>query len=120
VTADLVAFLRARLDEDERIARACDGHTTFDGTGIVPGATARGPVMAVLPSHVATHIARHDPARVLAEVDAKRRIIDGLAEALDRHADYITGTFTVEDVLRLLALPYRDHPGYRPEWAPET
>jgi hypothetical protein len=68
----------------------------------------------------AAHIIRHDPVRVLAEVDAKRRILDGLAGALDRHADYITGAFTAEDVLHLLALPYRDHPGYRPEWAPDA
>ena len=65
----------------------------------------------------AGHIVRHDPARVLAEVAAKRRIVDGLADA-DPYSGYITATFTAEDALRLLALPYADRPGYREEWRP--
>lgn len=137
---DLVAFLRARLAVDEQVAREAtagqwrnaptsrhyeDGagpseavFTALPDTGaiVVARTGARGDRNGMVN---AEHIARHDPARVLAEVDTKRRIVDGLAEALDRHADYITGTFTVEDVLRLLALPYADHPDYQPEWAPE-
>jgi len=62
----------------------------------------------------------------LAEVDAKRRIID-------LHDDVSGGCRTCMDAelsndgpdaaawpcptLRLLALPYADHPGYREEWA---
>jgi hypothetical protein len=70
------------------------------------------------------HIARHDPARVLAEVEAKRRIV---AE----HPDYggygeSCATCAESDVdlapypcptLRALASVYRDHPGFREEWA---
>lgn len=115
----LVAFLLDRLAEDEHTARAAgsdcgpewretDG---FDG----------GPISEV----EARHIARHDPARVLADVAAKRRIIDLHAhcpeqawdgsnitgdcrECIDEH--YPCGT------LRLLALPFADHPDYREEF----
>jgi len=75
------------------------------------------------------HIVRHDPARVLREIDTKRRL-------LDLHAPDAMGTFTtctecgqgyeMHDwgpaypcaTVRLLALPYADRPGYRDEWRP--
>lgn len=56
----------------------------------------------------AVHIARHDPARILAECEAKRAIV-----AYD-HVDLATYI----DMTRLLALPYADHPDYREEWRP--
>jgi Family of unknown function (DUF6221) len=56
------------------------------------------------------HIARYDPARILAEVDAKRRIIEH-----HRPDDICDEACTT---LRLLALPYADDPDYRDEWKP--
>jgi hypothetical protein len=50
-----------------------------------------------------------DPARVLAECAAKRRIVSFAADLTEEGTD---------DLLRLLALPYADHPGYRQEWRP--
>lgn len=78
------------------------------------------------------HIARHDPARVLAEVEAKRRILDLASLAAQREAqkpgyDTVARLETalakvtapeLERVVRLLALPYADQPGYRDEWRP--
>lgn len=64
-----------------------------------------------------THIARHDPARVLREVAAKRRRIEALAEAAERGL-YITATYTAEDALRDEAAVYADRPGYKEDWAP--
>lgn len=68
---------------------------------------------------VAGHIARHDPARVLAECEAKRRIIErqqlfaGAVDAADLSVlDELAG------VLRLFALPYADHPDYDETWRP--
>lgn len=52
------------------------------------------------------HVARHDPARVLAECRAKRRLVEEL------------GAFRRGAALRLLAMPYADHPDYRQEWKP--
>lgn len=69
------------------------------------------------------HIARWDPARVLAECQAKRRIVKAWASARDAAND--TGEMRtygeeegLEEALRLLALPYADHPDYRDEWRP--
>lgn len=81
--SDLVAFLLARIEEDERAARA----TPASGY--------------------------HDPARVLAECEAKRRMLPYLvipAHRLD-HCDRCS-------VLRLLALPYADHGDYDLAWRP--
>src|SRR5690242_1162971 len=115
--SDLIEFLLARIAEDERVVRyaSVNAHQPtlhLDTNGY--------PVM--------------DPARVLAECEAKRRIIAALdmtpcpcqrAErcvihdasagppALERYVDPVT-----DDVLAALALPYADHPDYREEWRP--
>lgn len=69
---------------------------------------------------VGAHIARHDPARVLVEVEATRELLRVAAAAADFAPTFTTGVAAkLEDVLRLFALPYTDHPDYRPEWAPE-
>lgn len=81
----------------------------------------------------AAHIARHDPARVLAECAAKRAIITehGLSEvaSLDRETwgrlTLICRTCAVGPrqvvapcpTLRHLAAMYADHPDYNTEWA---
>ncbi|MFI6296725.1 DUF6221 family protein [Nonomuraea sp. NPDC050790] len=117
---DLIAFLRARFDEDERVARAVAWadraafwHVTPRGVvsdiGIV---VERDVVIIANQRHdKLEHIARHDPARVQREVEAKRALL-GLwsrATSYDRRGMYS---------LRTLALPYADHPDYRLEWRP--
>lgn len=59
----------------------------------------------------AKHIATWDPARVLAECEAKRRIIKAVDGLSGQWYDEIEGR-----VLELLALPYADRSGYREEW----
>src|ERR671914_158660 len=97
---DLVAFLRARLDEDEQAARAaaagnpgsvathwsaeqvdyCSSSGMLGKAWAVVPERVKGTAIAISPAEVrprfVTHIARHDPARVLAEVEAKRRMIE--------------------------------------------
>lgn len=51
-------------------------------------------------------------ARVLAECDAKRRIVE-----LYQFAPPASDPF-MDQVILLLALPYADRPGYREEWKP--
>lgn len=73
------------------------------------------------------HIARHDPTRVLAEVAAKRRILE-LHFGEDRETD--GGVFRDQcavcdesmpcETLRLLALPHAKHEDYNPDWGPVT
>lgn len=66
----------------------------------------------------ATHIALHDPARVLREIAAKRRIVAALAEAEDNHGGYITATYTTRDALKDMAAVYAGRDGYEESWKP--
>ncbi len=120
---DMMAWLRAQLDADERAASAASpgpwGHnpTTefrmpgtgpleFVGGGVADtpeyyGVAATGPADDPQSMADAAHIARHDPTHVRFDVAAKRQIVDRYGES---------------DVVRLLAAGYRDRPGYREEW----
>lgn len=76
---------------------------------------------------IAGHIVRHDPARVLREVAAKRQIID-MHEAMQAGVEASAGTVLAGaakvrlgaygNVLRALASAYSDRNGYQPGWAP--
>jgi hypothetical protein len=119
---DLVQWLTAQLDEDERIARACSGMEWWEHPKNWVSAPPLNRIAVVVHDGDRGHIVRHDPARVLREIDAKRRII---AE----HALNGWVCSTCDDgavppqafpcpTLRLLALPYADRSDYREEWAP--
>jgi len=116
---DIVAFLRARLDEDQAVAQsATPGPWVRDALDVVPEGEHSGHTVAeeCHGDADADHISRHDPAHVLADIASKRLIIDVVppppgAEVPDTGSawDYI---------LRLLTLPYATHPDYREEWRP--
>ena len=112
----LAEFLLARIAEDEAAAQEANDHDRWesgeDGNGDpsvfesdVTGQSWR--VALVGSSAVAEHVARHDPARVLAECEAKRRIV--AANAALTYEPY---------VLLCLALPYSDHSDYDEAWRP--
>jgi hypothetical protein len=104
MTDDLIAFLRARFDEDDEEARR--GYLKAEPTLDYDGWDRR--TTAGLPPVVAT--------RVLREVEMKRRIMD---EALFIWNSDVDGVFgSGWDILRMLAVVYADHPDYRQEWAP--
>lgn len=128
---DLVQFLRARLNEDEQIAQ----EVLWEGSGNT--ASWELPASATVEvgadefyagdSTVARHIVRHDPARVLGEVDAKRQALDEVVPAMNAMEDRIDGEWGVgagggeyesAKLLRLLALPYASHPDFLEEWRP--
>ena len=160
---NLAEFLLARIAEDEAAARACvypphDGYkphpelsrwfyreggeveyvqtpemlahkyperlyVTCDGEGLTP---AVGEVHG-------EHIARHDPARVLAECEAKRQVVHEW-QTFGKLADPSVQPSTDEEfrvraaavgirqglarALSHLAMPYADHLDYRQEWKP--
>ncbi|BCF84544.1 hypothetical protein RQCS_40890 [Rhodococcus qingshengii] len=60
------------------------------------------------------HIARHDPARVLREVAAKRGIVAKVRQGMV-NIRIFPGLW---ESMQLLAVPYDDHPDYREEWRP--
>jgi hypothetical protein len=110
---DLADFLLARIAETETVARAAmpaegDWVTVTDGSGdeVVLGMSG---------------------TRVIAECDAKRRIValylasrDGLAKETDELRRLLAETINESyvEVLEQLALLYADHPDYREEWRP--
>ncbi|MFI0900582.1 DUF6221 family protein [Streptomyces sp. NPDC020983] len=131
MTEDLIAFLNARLNEDQQAAQhvaAEYGETWRDDDDWVRG--SNGADVVDEPGAPVAHIARHDPAFVLADIDAKRRIMECHEPWVAENGDTICGRCGREHIdgrpgghfpcqtLRLLALPYADHPDYRPEWAP--
>lgn len=119
----LVAWLHGCLDLDERAATAAAGNSIFDGTGIVTSHDRS----VILGSHIATFIAEFDPARVLKEVQVKRRMIElhehpHECSTFDRNGEVDNCTWCNEpedcSTLRLLAEPYSDRPGYLDSWRP--
>lgn len=125
----LTEFLLARIAEDEEAARAASpGGWSYPGIDSVAGGTLYDKTRRIVdvvyenphdndgrivrrllvPEADANgnHIARHDPARVLAECKAKRQLVDGF-DSWGSDAQW---------TLRTLALPYADHPDYRDEW----
>jgi hypothetical protein len=138
-TDALVAFLREQIDEDERVARAAHPGPWAIRTGglvyVVTGYPGTRPgkmdfeigqpdVVAMFAATMgrhedevanADHIALHDPARVLREVQAKRRIVDYVECELADDAEQQMP----QEIARWLALPHSDRPGYLPEWAAE-
>jgi hypothetical protein len=132
----LTEFLEARIAEDEAVATAASISPWNHDGGHYVGAGVHGYIAEVDDLEDAAHIARHDPARVTAECDAKRQIVAALDMtpcpcqqsqrcvvhdssagppefARERYADT-----TTDAVLAALTLPYADHPDYRPEWKP--
>ena len=94
---DLSEFLLARIAEDEGAALLIrdgdDWHAPDECTVCDATRAARDKY--------------GDPARVLAECEAKRRIVEHEIDSTGLSDGYYA---------RLLATPYADHPDYNPEW----
>lgn len=118
--SDLTDFLLARIAEDEEAAGAlaADGHREADGRVLsVSGTGVDWPD-------------RWNPARVLAECEAKRRIVETavhLRAEQDQHfgtpvttevAVAIGASSAADIIVKCLAVVYADHPDYREEWRP--
>ena len=155
VVTDLVAWLRAQLDADERTALAAlrydlpaawvaehggvrtvepyhrPGHV-WDGQTVIVARVLGTVGEFHAEMRNAEHIAVHDPARVLRQVAAMRKIAN-------EHAPRTTSYLDAPDelscrrcgkadeypvpypcpTLQSLATVYADRDGYQPEWAPE-
>lgn len=108
MTDDLIAFLRARLDDDERVALSFEVSTD---TWLCHHCGGSMSSAARLDDHLfETGHREWGPARMLAEVEAKRRILDEAIRLMRYDGEF--------EFLEMLALPYCDHPDYRPEWRP--
>ena len=157
----LTEFLLARIAEDEVVARAAFSEGRLNGrpreddgrwhAGNHDSDAERVDGIGITiydegghNAEQAQHIARHDPARVLADCEAKRRIVERLRT--HQRESYFEaaalGTLVIqpdggvkpaplperttlageriglEFAVRALALPYADHPEFRSEWRP--
>lgn len=122
VTDDLASYLLARLDEDEQVARQAEA-VIPDGEGWyrVTQLTVADPEWAQRYGHAYAHIARWDPARVLAEVEAKRRIVEQHEHAIRSSREYpnavnIASWMAWQEAVRALAQPYADRSDFRDSW----
>jgi hypothetical protein len=160
---DLVQWLGKQLDEDERVAKAATGgpwwynpgkqwlgpdafeqydlakgeeFVGYGGPHPFTGAVcATGPANNMQSMKDADHIARHDPARVLREIDAKRALIarggpfctsdcdDPDNEPKDPDTNWTTSLehhfdCAAYQAAAALAVPYDHRPGYLEKWRP--
>lgn len=116
---DLTAWLRTQLDEDERIALEVIGGlgdpeakpVSLSGTGqLIVGDRA-------IPAATTSHMLRWSPNHVLAEVEARRRILD-LHDLVQERAIPAEAWVVMNRVVEALALPYADRDGYLEQWRP--
>ena len=129
--SSLAAWLLERLAEDEAAAKAAaEAPWTFIAgvdaslVQVDPAAIREEKWRYGHLGHVATtshdagyaeHIARHDPARVLADVEAKREVVEILE--FIRWAGEHWAVMEAEKALRALAKPYAGAEGWQEEWA---
>jgi hypothetical protein len=128
----LVGFLTARLDEATRSAEAsgphpvawltfCDADGQLQYTAVGASADERGEsgIWIVdgkeVPAPAFVHVI-YDPALVLREVAAKRRIVAWASDP-KMHPELIPEAERYY-VLTALALPYDDHPDFQEAWRP--
>lgn len=105
---NLADFLLARIAEDEE-----RGHDAL--------AEAQLDSLDNLPFLMRRLVVAHGPHRVLAECEAKRRIVGALAQVVGREHDSLEAMAALAACrysLRQLAQPYAGHPDYREEWKP--
>jgi hypothetical protein len=144
----LTEFLLARIAEDEAAAQAATPGPWNAGAQYADAALWVGDDHSEGIAHASweydessaanfEHIARHDPARVLAECETKRRIVEAHPLTTDVFPVWTGRTPGVAcetcggngpgepaedigpcDTLLAIVLPYADHPDYRNEWKP--
>lgn len=127
----LVEFLRVRLDEDEQAAKRVPQpyrlYVSSEGRLSEPLEDEHGGYAQWadgsdrMPNHITNWELAYEPARVLREVEAKRRLIadfevyDASARYPDSEGGIAIGLGTA---VELAALAYADHPDYDEAWRP--
>lgn len=127
---DLVQWLTACLDADAVKAQAAiDAEFITCGQWLARGPYGDGDRYGNIQSELneqiiehdllwpqAVHIVAWDPARVLREIDAKRKLLAHVVEQIE-NAEVWWLEDVLTPVLKHLAAPYSGRPGFREEWA---
>jgi hypothetical protein len=112
---ELVTWLRAQLDDDERKVAAMEREAR------------RVQTAPIFQGHPPNWLAGVDifvsPTRWRAEVEARRRILDARDESArmangDNDHGMAADADAMDWCVKVLALPYADREGYREEWRP--
>ena len=108
---DDVTLMSSDLGDGRVYLRSVEEFTTSPGGGNLPAFV----LSYVEPdeSRSLPHIARHDPARVLSECEAKRRIVE---YATNQH----TGGIEFDPILEMLASTNADHAEFQDAWRNDT
>lgn len=138
--AELAAFLTARLDEDEAVARQAIEHSTGCWENTSTGVVDLGlvdPDLGVFglqtfeDGRVAIHVARHDPARVLREVAVKQQRLRAYVEhretlrkvyanpdayTFDQQLVLAIAAGVYEVLVRMDAAVHDQHPDFKQSW----
>jgi hypothetical protein len=148
---ELVQWFTTQLDEEERVAQqATEGPWVAEVSGetghcVIPAdAQSTREYVAKTQLYAATfdaeHIARHNPERVLREIDAKRKLLAAYSEAVqyrdeakasieaasgvpnteagDAWLSWQRQVMTLELAVSLAASAYTDRHTFRERWAP--
>ena len=129
---DLIAFIKARLDEDEAVALACisgmDQVRMRRGTPpprwvpVEDSSDVRSEDGILRVKHTwvreRDHICRHDPARVLRDVEAKRAILRRCSARMNEMDQYPNGLVSprallARQILMDIAAIWNDHADYQ-------
>ena len=127
----LIAFVKARLDEREKTARAAmhgklgdwelrddiHGDTNVRVSLIGPDIFRLGATGWPGVQEVGRHIVSNDPAGILADIASIRKMLDWLERTRDWAADNNLWTYDAVEPFRILAEPYKNHPEYPQEQA---
>lgn len=128
---DIIAFLEARIAEDEAIALAASpapwewfGEPGSDTAAlyaanertVLDARADHAPGYLECKSEDRVYIARFNPGRILAECAARRQMLANVPLVTDIPSE-VGGTS--EYVLMCMAAPYRDHRDYQEGWAIE-
>lgn len=134
----LAEFTAARLDEDERVAKAADAGGWYrnvedDINSNEGGYVACGPYNGGVDDNFAAHILAWQPARVLREAAALRKILarhaphqtasgglacDWCSDDTDDRPQLAKVRWPCGDVRDIAAI-WSDHPDYDPSWERE-
>lgn len=112
----LTEFLLARIAEDEAVARsAVLPQQAFEP--LLPWKLVAGSASNIEGAVFA------EPSRMLAECEAKRRIVQEVESLREQRvatpgSSSLILNYSLDRVLRFIALPYVGHPDYDEEWRP--
>ena len=118
---ELSDFLRACLDDDERVITRNLGDSGLGDDGSFPDYRTYTDADTEAADD---YLSRFPPSRMMAEVEARRRILDDHEPLTNGACDRCSRGMYSNDhqlwpctTVRLLAQPYADRPGWREEWA---